>query len=826
MNELPKSLDETYERVLKGIHETNRSHVHRLLQCLAVSIRPLYVVELAEILTSDPDVIEGEVLKFDEDSRSEDQEQELLSACPSLITIVDSNNARVVQFSHFSVKEFLTSDRLATSSEDISGYHIHPDAAHTTLTQASLAVLLRLDDRVDSSNAWRIPLAEYAAGYWVSHAQVGSVSSRVMRTIKTLFDSDKPHFAAWVRIYDIDGPPYWYYSRRNTSKPLYYSALCGFHDLVQHLVKKDSHHVNAIGGTRDYPLVAALHGGHIRIAELLIQHGANVDIQGTEEQTPLHRAIEWPNNLAVGAVQFLFKHGADVNARREDLSTSLHLAAAQGYFEVAQMLLERRVDVNSRNVGGKTPLHLVAKLTFPRSESNRLNLVELLLEYGAEVNSRDKKGATVLHDASLLRDLEVARVLLDHGAYVNAEDNWRRTPLHRVLEPVYYLDEGRFDVARLLVERGADVNIPDKNHETPLHLASFHLDLELVQLLLDHGANVNAENNRGQTSLDRVFEFKCYSDQDDSGVAQLLMERGADVNARDKDHETLLHLASSRQDLELVAELLFHGANPDAKDNKGKSPLHRAVEPKYYFDEGRFGVAQLLVERGADVNTRHKGYKTLVRLASSRLNLKSVRVPRDHGTNVDAEDNRGQTPLDRVFEDRYNSEEETAARLLLGFGADVDARDKDHETPLHLASHCLYPKSVRVLLDRDADVNAENNRGQTPLHLAIKSMSYSDELDFGVAQLLVERGADVNARDKRHETPLHLASRLVSLEGAWILLKHGADLNAENYECKIPFQLSRESIREETKNLPSEYSFRWRARRAQCIALMGLLYGY
>ena len=204
LNELPDSLDETYERILKGIHKTNQVMSSACSNAWPWQFDRFVLRSLRQILTFDPDANEGEVPMLDADSRLEDQEQELLSACPSLITIVDSHGSRVVQFSHFSVKEFLTSDRLATSSEDISHYHILPDAAHTTLAQVSLGVLLRLDDRVDRRNAKNIPLAEYAAKYWVSHAQVGSVSSRVMGTMETLFDSDKPHFAAWVRIHDID----------------------------------------------------------------------------------------------------------------------------------------------------------------------------------------------------------------------------------------------------------------------------------------------------------------------------------------------------------------------------------------------------------------------------------------------------------------------------------------------------------------------------------------------------------------------------------------------------------------------------------------------
>ncbi|KAH9172266.1 hypothetical protein EDB89DRAFT_2069913 [Lactarius sanguifluus] len=395
LNKLPKTLDETYKRILEEIPETNQEHVLRLLQCLAVAIRPLRVHELAEVLAFDWDASKGEVPIFNADWRSKDQERELLSACLSLITIVSGRRSRVVQFSHFSVKEFLTSDRLVISKEYISRYHILPDAAHMTLSRASLGVLLRMDSRSDTRS---MPLARYAAKHWVSHAQVGGVSSHIMCTTETLFDSDKPHFAAWVQTYDIDWQQY--PSRDLTqdgSNPLYYSARCGFYDVLQHLVNKHPQHVNALGGKYECPLVAALHGRHIRVAELLFQYGANIDIRGRKQRTPLHNVVRWPENLAVGAVQFLLKHGADANARLKDLSTPLHLAVDLGRFEVARMLLEHGVVVNSRAVDGKTPLHLVPSSKPLRSERN---LIQLLLEYGAEVDSPDKKGQTALHVAS------------------------------------------------------------------------------------------------------------------------------------------------------------------------------------------------------------------------------------------------------------------------------------------------------------------------------------------------------------------------------------------------------------------------------------------
>jgi hypothetical protein len=132
--------------------------------------------ELAEVLAIDFDD-EGGVPKLNPRWRWEDQEQALLSSCSSLIAIVKVGESRVVQFSHSSVKEYLTSPRLATRSEDVSRYHILLEPAHTILAQACVSVLLQLDDRVVEDGIYsRSPLAPYAARHWVSHAQLGHVS--------------------------------------------------------------------------------------------------------------------------------------------------------------------------------------------------------------------------------------------------------------------------------------------------------------------------------------------------------------------------------------------------------------------------------------------------------------------------------------------------------------------------------------------------------------------------------------------------------------------------------------------------------------------------
>jgi hypothetical protein len=146
------------------------------LQCLVAAVRPLQVKELAEVLAVDFNT-EG-IPKLNPGWRWEAQEEAVMSACSSLVMIVKDGDLRVVQFSHFSVKEFLMANRLAEPIRDVSRYHIQLEAAHTILAQACLGVLFRLDDRVERDNIEDFPLSRYAAQDWTTHARFEDVSSR------------------------------------------------------------------------------------------------------------------------------------------------------------------------------------------------------------------------------------------------------------------------------------------------------------------------------------------------------------------------------------------------------------------------------------------------------------------------------------------------------------------------------------------------------------------------------------------------------------------------------------------------------------------------
>ena len=275
---LPRTLDEAYERLLEDINEDDQERTRRLLYCLAVSVRPLRVEELAEILTFDFDAAEDGIPRFHADWRPKDKEETVLSMCSSLIAIVDNRGSRVVQFSDLSVKEFLTSNRLASSTGRLSLYHILPGPAHTILAQVCLGLLLHSEDSIDKKSVRGSPLADYAARYWIAHAQFEDVALRVENGMVSLFDPNRPHFTAWLTLYDIDAGSGGKLPSEIPS-PMYYAALCGFHGLVQHIINKYPQDVNAFGGSYGFPLIAALCRNHFRVAELLLEHGGSFDAQ-------------------------------------------------------------------------------------------------------------------------------------------------------------------------------------------------------------------------------------------------------------------------------------------------------------------------------------------------------------------------------------------------------------------------------------------------------------------------------------------------------------------------------------------------------------------
>ena len=484
---LPRTLDETYERTLQGIGEEKWECAHRIFQFLTISARPLRVEELAEVFAIRVDAETTGIPEFNARWRPADAEAAVLSACSSLITIVDVCGEQVVQFSHFSVQEFLTGNRLA-SSRHLSRYHVLLRSAHTFLAKACLSVLLRLSTRIHKGSVKKMfPLVDYAAEHWVGHAHRGDASSLIDDGMERLFDEKKPYFAAWVWTYDMVNPsgPHMVHTHPEKPKsgPLYYAALCGFQSMVARLVDAYPQVINAPGSDGGTPLHAALSKGHSEVALFLLQHRAKANVKDSWCQTPLHIASR---QGYTEVIRSLVTHDVGLNAEDRENETPLSLASRYGKIEAIQLLLRHGADVNHQGSFRRTPLHVA-------SNYGHHDVVRLLLDNDANPHAQDQYLQGPLHLASDLGCLAAASVLLEHGAEVDARDVRGWTPLHMASSG------GKVEAARLLLDHGADVDGEEEDGWTALHLAAYNGRCQAVDLLLQRGADPHTKNKEGNT---------------------------------------------------------------------------------------------------------------------------------------------------------------------------------------------------------------------------------------------------------------------------------------------------------------------------------------
>ena len=294
------------------------------------------------------------------------------------------------------------------------------------------------------------------------------------------------------------------------------------------------------------------------------------------------------------------------------------------------------------------------------------------------------------------------------------------------------------------------------NHQTPLHSASLYGRLDIVRLLLDHGATSNSKDKFGRTPLHLVAKGEYNLEQDRVRTAQLLLDRGADVNAQTKYGATPLHLASYLGRIDIARVLLDRGAIANSKGRKGRTALHCVAQGRHLFSANdAIHVAQLLLERGADANAPDDDKRTPLHLASYHGKVGIAQVLLDGGASVNSMGVAGQTPL-HVVANRYSRYDESkvlVAQLLLERGADVNMPDDTNQTPLHLASISEGIKMVEVLLNAGANARARNAQDQSPFDVISRRPYGSRDDVVDIARLLLEHGADVDAQDKNHATP-------------------------------------------------------------------------
>ena len=345
--------------------------------------------------------------------------------------------------------------------------------------------------------------------------------------------------------------------------PLWIAIDGGNTDIAIRLIDAGAN-VNARLATGETVVMTAARNGLRTVVSRLLREGSDVRLA---EHEAAQTALMW---AAAGGhadvVRVLAESGADIDSRTSRGFTALMFAAQLGDVDTAQVLLEAGADLEGRALDGSTPL-LVASRSMDAlagidwriipSPSGHQDTALFFIHQGADVSATDKRGRTALHAAVETRRPILAKELIDAGAGIDGQFRTPPPPLRgdyisrnsfKGASPFWLAArDANLPMMRILLEAGADPFLPNAYNVTPLMIASGlgendarrpqdHLVVDTVRLLLELGSDVTVTNRYGQTALHGAASMW------EDGVIQLLIDHGANVNAEDQRGRTPLYL--------------------------------------------------------------------------------------------------------------------------------------------------------------------------------------------------------------------------------------------------------------------------------------------
>ncbi|KAK0707760.1 ankyrin repeat-containing domain protein [Lasiosphaeris hirsuta] len=857
LGRMPEDLDHTYDRILQALPPRHQAFVKNALRWLAFSARPLLLEELAEAA-----VVDSSEADFQLDLARFIVPTSILDVCGVLVTVstigdeyssirrpewlnqkVDveteagadypdyfEQQYTVVSLSHYSVKEYITSQRLSTGS--LSPYHTSARLAHSHIAQCCVQYLLSYNEG-EIAFDFRInefPLLEYASRNWMLHwsqalgdAAGAAPPSGMARDILERFLAVDPSkcqpYLNWLNIYD---PEYKHkpsrerwplrsfrrnksYSLEQRPTTLYWAVKLGDLALVRGLVERgaDAHRYchDAYLGTA---LSAAAARPSLEIVEYLLSRGVDPNAPNRRHGSVLQIAARSGSSQVV---QRLLAAGADANHRGGEENSPAMAAALRRHYRLVELLVERGGDTGGR--GTTEALHQAAK-------TGDLEMVErLLLRAGADASRPDIRGRTPLSLAVRSGSLPVVASLLRHGADVNVTARYGRDRQHFPLTAA--AENGFAEIASALLRAGANPNPPDgvpplvaavrSGHlavvvllldadadpaapDSPYHLNSFHAAVDcrhfaIARLLLERFPDVPCGD---ATFLDAVrFYDEC------PAILELLVGRGANMDALG-DAGSALHVALLVQSRAAAWRILSHNPYIHTMTSIG-TPLTAAIEA------GFTDIAKELIRRGASVHRRrlaepsksmeHVGFESQRRAIPKWL--ETIRMCRHLSTWE-----RASSPFEAAVElaCKMNSEPESEAEsdsdsdsdsdsegereeeestemidLLIDQGVDLQDEGEDIGDSLFWPIFHEAPSILRYLAAKGIDLNRPFSRQ------ACNAIQYAaKENEVKLIKLLLELGVDVDGPPGGQGTSLYCGFLSKSRETVALLLDNGAKI--------------------------------------------------
>ncbi len=493
----------------------------------------------------------------------------------------------------------------------------------------------------------------------------------------------------------------------------------------------------------------------------LWDRGLGVPRDPTRSVAYLQRAAAQGHADAAYLLGTFYEQGHGVAADPARAAALFVQAAAQGH----ELALRKQAQLRHDDVPGGTVAQSVAS---QRVGSNQLSGA------GASVNSRDGHGRLPLGTSAQGGRLGEVNDLLLAGALVSAQDAMGNSALHYAVQA-----KARAVVERLLAA-GADTALADGAGNTPLHLAVAGDQAEIARLLLRAGAPGGQQNHSGWTPAmlaqraDNPALRELFGQASAPRAGASLTQLAA-LQTNSAMHDwSLLSIAAWRGEIELIRQLLADGADINAADASGMTPLSRAVMGK------RLAAARYLIEQGADLSPAVDGSSPLHEAIRQRDDG-MVKLLAVQPTLLNHPDGAGRSPLVLALQ----SEDWAIAEVLLARGAAADSVDGAGNSPLHLVTRSGNLDLARQLLTAGAPVNLADRAGRTPLWWAAKLGSAS------LVSLFLAAGAlDAPALDG--SVPVHQASQLANVKVLGLLVDAGHALDVRTDAGSTPLLLAAE----------------------------------
>ena len=586
-------------------------------------------------------------------------------------------------------------------------------------------------------------------------------------------------------------------------------------ELLQHILqfKLDINFPDAKGRTA---LMVAAQKGHVTLFEKLLKLGANVNLESDNGVTALGFALHFKHKVIL---ERCIEFGANLNFTDFEGNTLLHKACKQGGLSEVATIDQHGVDVNHRNSAGLTPLMISC-------QQGKLDVVKYLVTRGSDVHAKSKEYMTAFEYAFLTDCEEIVEYMRVKSKELSSEQGTNLIFASKVQD---------LQLLSNLLLQGENPNIKDPAQRwcSLLHIAIFVRNLDMVKLLLHHGANVNETDIENRTPL---FEACLMGDE---VIVSFLLECGANTNIRDEQEHSPLMCACQCGSIVIVKMLLQNGALQSFKDKTGLSALGHATKRghrdivKLFLEIGQvnvdirdirgltclsvaalrsdFEMLDLFLCWGADINCQDMNLITPLMVAVINNNFPIVKYLIEHGARIDICNIIGKNVLQLAQVEgneniRTYLEAKASASLLLPQEflertrllqlcesyADISL-DTPGRAQYELFDMCengwLFPDLVKYTLEKGADINCKTRDGFSPILL----LCANNHLKHIGA--LLQHGSQINCQDPEGWSPLMYAVKHNHLTTVHLLLSNGANVNLQENQGKTALMLALETQR-------------------------------